>query len=516
MSTRLGYTSFMVADTREIELKYEADPGTVLPPLEDLPRVASEAGPDEQKLEAEYYDTEDLRLLRAGVTLRRRRGGKDSGWHLKLPAGPQTRRELRLPLGRSGRTVPAELARLVTVYSRGRALVPVARIATVRHVRTLVDAAGTSLAEVVADEVSAQTLGESTTISTWREVEVELTGGDRQLLRAADKRLRRGGLQPSGRTAKLERALADALPSAEETERPRRGSAAGVVLDYAAEQADKLKALDPAVRRDEPDAVHQMRVTTRRLRSTFQSFGQILRADDTSHLAGELRWLGHVLGDARDNEVLPEHIDAELKQVPVELVMGPVQARLREHFAPLAAQSRKDALAALDSERYFALLDELDQILAQPPLGPAAGQPAKKALAHAVRRTYKRTAKRMRRAEQAHAGEPTNVALHAARRAAKRSRYAAEAVTPVFGKQAKRYGKQMKKIQSSLGDHQDAVIARNTLREIGVRAHLEGENAFTFGLLHEHNSTVIRDSERQGARDWKRASKPKYRKWLKK
>jgi len=355
----------MVTDTREIELKYEIGPDAVLPPLEDLPRVASEDGPDEQKLEAEYYDTEDLRLLRAGVTLRRRRGGKDSGWHLKLPAGPQTRRELRLPLGRSGRTVPAELVRLVKVYSRGHALAPVARIATVRHVRTLVDEAGTSLAEVVADEVSAQTLGASTTISTWREVEVELTGGDRQLLRAADKRLRRGGLQPAGRTAKLERALADALPAPTGDEHPGgRGSAADVVLDYVAEQADKLKAYDPSVRRDEPDSVHQMRVTTRRLRSTLQSFGKILSTADTKHLAGELRWLSHVLGDARDNEVLSERIEAELHQTPVELVMGPVQARVREHFAPLAGRSRQAVLDTLDSERYFALLDELDQLLA--------------------------------------------------------------------------------------------------------------------------------------------------------
>jgi CHAD domain-containing protein len=507
----------MVTDTREIELKYEAGPDAVLPPLEDLPRVASEAGPDEQKLEAEYYDTEDLRLLRAGVTLRRRRGGNDSGWHLKLPAGPQTRRELRLPLGRSGRTVPAELARLVKVYSRGEKLGPVARIATVRHVRTLIDEAGTSLAEVVADEVSAQTLGESTTISSWREVEVELTGGDRQLLRAADKRLRRGGLQPAGRTAKLERALADALPALEEeTRRPRRGSAAAVVLGYLAEQAGQLKVLDPSVRRDEPDAVHQMRVTSRRLRSTLQSFGQVLRGADTKHLATELRWLGHVLGDARDHEVLSAHIEAELQQAPVELVMGPVQARVREHFAPLAAQSRKAVLVALDSPRYFALLDELDQLLATPPLGPDADRPAKQVLAHEVARTYRRARQRMRHAQQALPGEPANVALHAARRAAKRSRYAAEAVTSVYGKQAKRYAQQMKKVQSSLGDHQDAVIARNTLREIGVRAHLEGENAFTFGLLHEHNSTAVRDSERRGLRDWKHASKPKYRTWLKK
>src|ERR1700742_1905270 len=480
----------MVTDPREIERKYGPGPDAVLPPLEDLPRVASEDGPAEQKLEAEYYDTEDLRLLRAGVTLRRRRRGDDSGGHLKLPAGPQTRRELRLPLGRSGRTVPAELARLVKVYSRGQRLAPVARIATVRHVRTLVDEAGTSLAEVVADEVSAQTLGESTTISSWREVEVELTGGDRQLLRAADKKLRRGGLQPAGRTAKLERAFGDALPVPDQSDRPRRGSAGSVVLGYVAEQADRLKTLDPAVRRDEPDSVHQMRVTSRRLRSTFQSFDQVLNGDDTQHLA------------------------AELKQVPVELIMGPVPARLREHFAPLAAQSRRAVLAALDSERYFALLDELDQILAQPPLGPDADQPAKQALRAAVARTYRKTDKRLRRARQAHAGEPTNVALHSARRAAKRSRYAAEAVTPVFGKKAKQMAKQMKNMQSSLGDHQDAVIARNTLREIGVRAHLEGENAFTFGLLHEHNSTAVRDSERAGRQDWKHASQPKYRQWL--
>ena len=111
----------MVTNTREIEMKYEAGPETVLPPLEDLPRVASEAAPDEVKLEAEYYDTADLRLLRAGVTLRRRRGGKDAGWHLKLPASPQTRREIRTPLGRGGRTVPDAMARLVRVYTRGEA-----------------------------------------------------------------------------------------------------------------------------------------------------------------------------------------------------------------------------------------------------------------------------------------------------------------------------------------------------------------------------------------------------------
>ena len=506
----------MVMDTREIEMKYEAGPETVLPPLEDLPTVAGEAGPDEEKLEAEYYDTEDLRLLRAGVTLRRRRGGKDAGWHLKLPVGPHARREIRLPPGRAGRTVPAELAGLVRVYTRGEPLVAVARIATVRRTRTLIDEAGTSLAEVVADEVSAQTLGDSTTLSSWREVEVELTGGDRHLLRAADKRLRRVGLRPAGRMAKLERALAGQLPSANgDGRRPGgRGSSADVVMAYVEEQTGKLKAFDPMVRRDEPDSVHQMRVTTRRLRSTFQSFGTVLRAADTRHVGNELRWLSHVLGDARDSEVLAGHIQDDVDHVPPELVMGPVKARLREHFAPLAARTRKAVLEALDSERYFTLLNELDQILASPPLGPDATLPAKKGLARPVARTYRQTNRRMRRAEQAGAGEATNIALHSARRAAKRARYAAEVVSPAYGHPGGRFAKRMKKVQTSLGAHQDAVIARNAIREIGVRAHLEGENAFTFGLLYEHNTCAARDAERRAWKDWKRASRPRYRKWL--
>ena len=172
--------------------------------------------------------------------------------------------------------------------------------------------------------------------------------------------------------------------------------------------------------------------------------------------------------------MLAEHIQDDVDHVPPELVMGPVKARLREHFAPLAARTRKAVIEALDSERYFTLLNELDQILASPPLGPDATLPAKKGLARPVARTYRQTDRRMRRAGQADAGEAANIALHSARRAAKRARYAAEVVSPAYGHPGRRFAKQMKKVQTSLGAHQDAVIARNTIREIGVRAHLEG------------------------------------------
>ena len=90
----------------ETEMKYEAPPGTTVPRLSGLPSVAGASGPEEQILEAEYFDTGDMRLIRNGVTLRRRRGGSDPGWHLKLPAGGSTRQEIRVPLGRGAGGCP--------------------------------------------------------------------------------------------------------------------------------------------------------------------------------------------------------------------------------------------------------------------------------------------------------------------------------------------------------------------------------------------------------------------------
>jgi CHAD domain-containing protein len=498
----------MATEIRETERKYEAPPGASLPDLDDLPGVAAGSGPEEQRLEARYYDTEDLRLIRSGVTLRRRQGGSDPGWHLKLPAGGDSRREIQLPLARATRQVPKELGRLVRAFTRGEALAPVAEISTVRHRLVLLDEAGESLAEVVDDDVSASTMGAQTELSHWHEVEVELTGGGRGLLAAADKRMRRSGLRPAARQAKLERALADQLPSRNGGRgRPASlSTAADVVLAYAGTQVAAIMAFDPLVRRDTPDAVHQMRVATRRLRSTLKSFGGVLRAADCERLGDELKWLGGVLGTARDAEVMAGHLQAGLDQLPPELIMGPVRARVRAHFAPAEAAARAAVLEALDGDRYLALLDGLDALLVDPPLTPEAGRPAAEVLPAAVRR--------IRQVWHVPAGPGRDTALHEARKAAKRARYAAEAVSPAFGKQARRFGKRVKKVQSVLGDHHDSVVARAMIRELGMQAHLAGENAFTFGVLYEQDACRAQDLEAQARRAWKRAAKRKYSAWL--
>jgi CHAD domain-containing protein len=511
----------MTTTTCETERKYEIRPGQPLPRLDDLPEVAGSTA-QEYLLEAEYYDTADFRLLRHGVTLRRRRGGPDPGWRLKLPASGLTRREVRLPLGRGGRQVPARLSALARGYTRGGALRPVARIQTRRQVLTLVDGAGDSLAEVADDDVSAESLGAETALSQWHEVEVELTGGGRRLLKAADSRLRRRGLQPSARAAKLERALAGQLPPRAQPPVPggpdgtgplAPGSAGAAVLGYLREQAARLLALDPLVRLEEPDAVHQMRVTARRLRSALQSFTEVIPAGHGEALIGELRWLGQVLGQARDAEVLAARLSRELHETPPEQVIGPVAARVRAHFAPVQAAAQRDITAALDSPRYAALLDALDRLLADPPRPSRAGRPAGDVLPAAARRAYRRTGRRLRRAERTVPGPARDTAYHQARKAAKRARYAGEAISPALGKPARRFARQMKRLQTVLGDRQDAVVARDLDRELGMSAHLTGENAFSYGLLHERETERATRLEREAQRRWERRDHPHFRQW---
>jgi CHAD domain-containing protein len=386
---------------------------------------------------------------------------------------------------------------------------------TVRRRRILLDASGTSLAEVVTDAVSAQTLGATTTVSQWHEVEIELTGGGAALLRAADKRLRRSRLTPAGHSAKLERALASQLP---EPDRRRqltpRSPAADLVLDYGQSQLARLQALDPMVRRDEPDSVHQMRVATRRLRSTLKSFDRVLGQPAASEVRAELKWLGGVLGEARDNEVLVADLQSRLGRVPAELLLGPVSARVRAYFAPRAAAARGALIDALDSERYIYLLNDLDQLLSGPGSAAEALLPAGDVLPAAVGKACSRVRRRARRAGRAPAGRARERALHETRKAAKDARYAAEAARPAGGSKARRLARRMKVLQASLGDHHDAVVARDALRDIGVLAHLAGENAFSFGLLHESCQQAALACEGRARDDWKRALRPQYGGWL--
>ena len=120
----------------------------------------------------------------------------------------------------------------------------------------------------------------------------------------------------------------------------------------------------------------------------------------------------------------------------------------------------------------------------------------------------------MRRALAAPPGQDRDVAFHQARKAAKRARYAAEAVAAVAGKDAGRLARQLKKVQTVLGDHQDTVIARQLERRLGVAAHQAGENAFSYGMFYERDACEARLLQDLAAAIWRKAARPRYRRWL--
>ena len=178
---------------------------------------------------------------------------------------------------------------------------------------------------------------------------------------------------------------------------------------------------------------------------------------------------------------------------------------MRGHFAPACAGARVALLDALDSQRYFSLLDEFDKLTAEPPLTPQAAMPAADVLPAAARRPYRQVRRRMRRARRARDGQSTDAALHEARKAAKRARYAGEAMSPALGKPARTFAKRMKKVQSVLGDHQDTIIARQAERELGIGAHMAGENAFSYGLLYGRDECDAQRLQAEARRAWRRA-----------
>jgi inorganic triphosphatase YgiF len=199
-------------DHLETEQKYDADAGFVMPDLSGLEGRTKAMGRKRYYLSATYYDTDELDLIKHRVTLRRRVGGADEGWHLKLPVRKDTRQELHAPLdeGSSG-TVPARLAEQVGDITAGRPLHPIAIVDTERTVVTLAGQANEPLAEVADDLVTAARLDQpGSEPLTWREIEVEALedGADMPgLLEAAGRALRGAGARRSPSASKLGRLL---------------------------------------------------------------------------------------------------------------------------------------------------------------------------------------------------------------------------------------------------------------------------------------------------------------------
>ncbi|WP_435225190.1 CHAD domain-containing protein [Streptomyces sp. Tue6028] len=500
----------MAHSTRETERKYVAPAADDLGWLSDLTRVAGVASLAErgvQELDAVYYDTDDLRIVRSRASLRRRTGGTDAGWHLKLPLSGDSREEIRAPL--SSPEVPDELRQLTLSRTRGAALRPVVRIRSTRSLSHLLDAEGDVLAELSMDTVNADSLLDDDRHATWNEMEIELAeDGDPAFLDDIEKVLRENGVDRAPSPSKVVRAIEETTPLLRRKPDPRAritpGSAGDHVLTYVDGLVRALTDLDPAVRREAPDAVHQMRTTARRLRGCLRTYRSVLDREVTDPIRKDLRWLARELGAERDQEVLRERLTSGIQELPVELVLGPVGARLQAWDAVRRAEGRRRTLDVLGSARYLKLLERLKLLADAPPLRAKATGKPEKVLVKALLKEYDRLTRRMERALDMSAGSERDASIHHARKTAKRLRYAAEAAHPALGKPVRRLGKRAKAVQQVSGAQHDGVVACGTLRALAISAHAEGESGFTWGLLYGQERAAAGARERELPEVWAR------------
>ncbi|WP_317230179.1 CYTH and CHAD domain-containing protein [Clavibacter sp. MX14-G9D] len=498
----------------EIERKYDVPEGVPVPGFVGIPGIAEARPAEAVTLVAVYLDTADHALADCRMILRRREGGHDAGWHVKLPAdGAEGRTELGWPLddgdgegeghGGDGAVPPAVLD-AVAVHVRGRELTPLARLETVRTIVTLHDEDGRAVAEFADDRVTGSDV-RGGTVRAWHEWEVELlpdapAGRKRRtaLLDLIEQHVLDAGARPSDSASKLARALgADALgrqapagPALPDPATLRKDSpAADVARAILARGVRDLVAADPHVRADEHDSVHRMRVAVRRLRSALRTHQDVIDPAATAPVRAELTALGAVLGDARDMEVLRDRVVWSVVEHDAETVPDHVGDALHDVLDERYHRARERVVRSLSSARYVALLESLDALVADPPLTHDASAPAGPALHAALRRDAERVGRRSAVAQEA-AGEAARVdALHEVRKAAKRLRYAAEEVSgrtvPVLGRKTMRLATAAEEVHDELGEHRDGLAMQRVLREEARRLAARGEDSFALGVLHE-------------------------------
>lgn len=448
--------------------------------------------PRRERVVETYYDTPDLRLLAAGAVLRRRRGA-GGDWLLRAPGGSDGMLELHA--APAGGEPPAELRRMVTGWVGGQPLRAQLTVDTDRTATQLADRLGTPVLEL-ADERSVAERLDDGKVRRWRALELEPLGADRRLTDAVISQLIAAGARPAGEALAYDVALGVTV---------RPAPAGDVVAARLRQLATELGEQDLLFRQDAPEAVHDFRVTVRRLRSLLRTFRPLLEPSPAAQLRAELGWLGNLLGEARDAEVLEERFAAALAAVPAEEQLGPVRADLvgGVRSTRLAASAR--LVDELDGDRYRDLVDRLHTFAGDPPYRRGYSGTDSRAVTRAAGRELRRVRNRVAAAEGA-ADADRDTAYHEARKVAKRVRYAAETLRPLGRKRARRLEQAFKAVQDTLGARNDAVVARRILVAEGAREGIRtGHNGFTYGVLAERERHAVAEADAAFAPAWREA-----------
>ncbi|HEY1522312.1 MAG TPA: CYTH and CHAD domain-containing protein [Solirubrobacteraceae bacterium] len=498
----------------EHELKLGVWPGFELPDLRGAINGAMASGPQEWRLEAVYFDTPDLRLLRRGVTVRFRRGEEPGDvWTAKLPdrapAIGLARREISIPGAPA--TMPALMEDLVRGWALGAALVPVARLRTLRQRTTVRRPGGEALAVVDDDEVSI--VQRSRVAARFRELELELVNGaSPKLLAQLAQRMRAAGAQPVDQMPKLVRALGPSALAPWDLAAPTVAAnpSAGALIQAAlvASAASLVDHLAAVVLDEDLEGVHQARVGIRRLRSDLKTAQPLLHFKSVRGLRCELDWLMDQLGEVRDLDVLLVRLRSDSRG------LDPVDRAGADAVLAQALQDRAEAyerlLTGLRTPRCAALLEETSRLAAAPPFRPrAAGRPAAEVLPRLVRGPLKELQREVRK----QGPSPDDEGLHRIRISVKRVRYAAELAAPAAGRKARRAARGLADVQRVLGEHNDACVAGLRLRDLGSRTGQSG--AWAAGLFGGLQLARAAKGRKRFRSAWAQAAANKRWRWTK-
>jgi CHAD domain-containing protein len=493
--------------TREHEFKFLVSDDFEMPGFDD---VCARSADTVVEQTATYYDTADLRLARAGASLRFR---DDDGWTVKLPTddeaddGPALVRSEFVFGGRAA-APPTEALELLAALVRTARLAPAARLRTVRR-RAELRAGSDAVGTIIDDDC---TIVDGRVGGRFREIELELAeDAPSTAVRDVVARLRDAGAADGDPLPKVVRALGPTATAPADVVSYAVGKPAtvdGVIRHAISDAVAKLVASDPVVRiGEDPEGVHQARVATRRLRSHLRTFRDLLDPEWTRSLRDELKWLGDELGAVRDADVLLDRLEGRVAELELddEIAAAPLLQRLRDD----RKAARAVLLDGLRADRYLQLLDRLVDAAQRPRVVMLVGTDHDETLRDLVRKPWKH----LRNAVDDLPDPAPDTALHEVRIRAKRARYAAEVVEPAFGKPARNFAKAVTEVQDVLGEHQDSVVAAAWLRANALTLG-DPRAVYVAGELGAMERAAADSSRAAWPKVWKKASAKRLRDWL--
>jgi CHAD domain-containing protein len=262
--------------------------------------------------------------------------------------------------------------------------------------------------------------------------------------------------------------------------------------------------------------VHQLRIAARRLRSAVGTYRSLVDTDQARQVEDRLRWLGRELSVLRDLQVI-ETLLLEAMGDDGSPVAATAATRVTRRLMDARRRDAESTVTTLlDSDDYLGALDVVTGFVAEPTLGERAVRPAGKELRRRIRKAHGRVTRRWAAAVSADP-EERDEALHAARKASKRLRYACEVAEPVLGKRARRLRRRAKTLASVLGERQDALVVQRTLLQLLPDAAVGRSSAgvaFALGRVHARMDERIARLDASAARAARKVQSGKAADWL--